>query len=394
MPNVSDVMSIDVKKLIGQLPQDTLGTFEPASGVMYLNVDDATFDAWRATPTDNGALADVFHHELHHFIQTIATGYQFSLTLSFYEAFRSEFGSYRQALKFGWLLLMSKIAFWRSAEERAYRLALATNKARIDAILNLPRDRDPEDRSLMGAFYPRLFKKLEELHAKQFRISESGLSAADVIEGAAVGYEILVRHGGAEAAAAGEFLERANLDHLEHVPAFAVVTAIRTKRPAELLLAAAALALRFENPNDVLDPIAQKIAESPLGAEESGARMLEKYALRDMHGGLYLGTAVDVRRRSRTSYRLYDQQLDALRDREWGVDEIGLLTTREPLSVLPPGELGFAVVTRGSPRGISGGEASARLTIAATLLRHHSLRSYVKEVGLEMRDLLLFGSGR
>jgi hypothetical protein len=386
---IDDVMSINVKQLIGQLPQDTLGVFEPSSGLMYLNVDDETFDAWCESASDDD-LSHVFHHELYHFIQTVTTGYQFSLTVSFYEAFRREFAPLRQVLPIGWHMLMAKAAFWRSREERAYRLASALNRERVKALVNVPRDRDPRDPSLMGAFYPKLFKKLEEHYARQARVSESGLSAGAVIEGSAVGYELLVRHGDAEAAAA-EFLARADSAHVEHVPVFAVIAAIRSVRPAELLLASSALALRFENPNDVLEPIARIIAKAPPGAEEGAARELEKGSLRELSGGRHLGTAADVRRSRRTGYILYDKQLDALREREWGVDEIGLLTSRHPLRILPPGKLGFAIVTRGSIRGVPRGEASARLVVAATLLRHHSLRSHAKEVGLEMRDLM-FGS--
>jgi hypothetical protein len=63
------------------LERDVEGIFEPVSGVLFLNVDDARFDEWRHSEDpirSDVRLAEVFFHEIYHCLQTYTTGYGYA----------------------------------------------------------------------------------------------------------------------------------------------------------------------------------------------------------------------------------------------------------------------------------------------------------------------------
>jgi len=81
-----------------------------------------------------------------------------------------------------------------------------------------------------------------------------------------------------------------------------------------------------------------------------------------------VGTAVDAAKRMRRPTKMYADQMDALRSRAWGIDELDLLSNPSAINSIPPGSLGFGLVTRsGKPRGFKDG--AGPLMIASIMLR-------------------------
>jgi hypothetical protein len=190
------------------------------------------------------------------------------------------------------------------------------------------------------------------------------------------------------------FAARADPASPEHLPVFAAVLEARSCLPVRLTLASAALALRYSAPQAALKTLLRIIADEPPGVEVAVARTLVSRGLPPINGaGDVLGTAWQVHRARRAKYKLYEMQLTALREGSWGVDELDILTLPEPLSRLPVGALGYAIVTRGGRRGFGNdvGLMGVRLMIASTMLRSTTLRSYALRVGREFRDVLMGG---
>jgi hypothetical protein len=84
--------------------------------------------------------------------------------------------------------------------------------------------------------------------------------------------------------------------------------------------------------------------------------------------GAILGTAVAVSANTRRPIRMYEQQMEALKSRSWGIDELDLLTDPNAISAIPPGLLGFVIVTQDGYFDVDG-EGIGNLVIAAIMLR-------------------------
>lgn len=93
------VFDIDTADIPLSVPDDILGLFEPVSAIMYLNIEDAEFEAWRGDMYDPlfDGLSSLFRHETYHAFQTWTTGYQYARTLRMWEAF----SEYRFSLRDG-----------------------------------------------------------------------------------------------------------------------------------------------------------------------------------------------------------------------------------------------------------------------------------------------------
>src|ERR1700735_4333145 len=84
-----DDLSIDTQNLRIKLAPSLSGIFEPVSGVMFLNVTDAEFEAMRKDPQD--PLVEVFTHEMYHCFQAYTCGYQFERVCLLRDVFLDEY---------------------------------------------------------------------------------------------------------------------------------------------------------------------------------------------------------------------------------------------------------------------------------------------------------------
>jgi hypothetical protein len=158
-------------------------------------------------------------------------------------------------------------------------------------------------------------------------------------------------------------------------------------------LLAAALALRYEHFPNAFLPLARAIASADPGNEEGTARDFEAAMPQPEGAGRVLGTAADVRASSKTGYLLYTDQVKALETLAWGIDELDLLSEPQAYGHIPPGKLGFAIVTRSGRRGFGDDHSMGpRLIVANMMLRARSLDRFALDVGREFRDLT-FGTG-
>ena len=148
-------------------------------------------------------------------------------------------------------------------------------------------------------------------------------------------------------------------------------------RALELLLPAAALALRITQPHDAYLPVLARLAESPRGeAVEYGRGLIE-----GLHtiaaGGHLLGSAIDLRRMD-DGYRLYDSILGSLESGEWGIDSYEFLA--EPAAMHAVGSFPLGMVTTDGYLGsLDAAEIAARMVLMGAVLRTQSRRRAERE---------------
>src|SRR6516165_7026736 len=118
-----------------------MGLFEPVSAIMYLNIEDAEFEAWQEDMYDPRfeGLSSLFRHETYHAFQTWTTGYQYARTLRMWVAFAKHRFSLRDGVNrrmlFGmaWDVACSWLLWpWTRADrERRLRERLVFRRAQL-----------------------------------------------------------------------------------------------------------------------------------------------------------------------------------------------------------------------------------------------------------------------
>jgi hypothetical protein len=150
------------------------------------------------------------------------------------------------------------------------------------------------------------------------------------------------------------------------------------ERGAQVILPAAALALRYEHPGNSFVEIVRRIAAANEGGEIAQAKKLAG-ALPSLEGaGSVLGTAVQASSHIRRQFRVYQSQMEAMRFNSWGIDELDLLVNPKAIEAISTGALGFGIVTQDSVRGLN---SRGLLVVTALMLRGGpSIPSVLREI--------------
>ena len=370
------------------LDREVTGLFEPAFGVLFINVDDARFDEWRASEDPirhDSELAEIFFHEIYHCLQTYATGYCYAYCQRLVDIYLRHVsrGKVRRLA-----LMREKLAaiyvdpfarmveFVRSpyswaAGTRSHRRHLAAQRRYVERLGQ--RGEQHAERSVAGALYPGLHEELRGVRSAAAVRGESGLSAIDVIEGSAFVYG---REWVRSVTDARPDLDDRSLD--PDGPYRRLVDAangILDEWASEPVLAAAAIALRYERPGDAFVPVLERISgdefhtyQAQVATVSDQTPALDPLGIRG--AGAYLGTAAQYHARIGSRNKTYTRQFERLGSGSWGIDELDLLTHKEAFErAVPADEMGFTtLVTRGGHTRGHDPRAGGSLVHAAYLL--------------------------
>jgi hypothetical protein len=394
-----DDLSIDTQDLRIKLAPSLSGIFEPVSGVMFLNVTDAEFEAMRKDPQD--PLVEVFTHEMYHCFQAYTCGYQFERVCLLRDVFAAEYSPrklFPVVVQYFSQYVSGKLnALVAACLPRIFgnylrmRHFMKTQLRERERLAQLAKENQP---SMVGARFPNLHRKLSELKRETMLPGHQGLSANDLIESAAAVYARLsVQSVDMDAK---QLLEDLNGMSETYTRALRLTMDICGDRATRILLPATALALRYQHPENAYIELATRIAHSDAGAELEAAKKLAANLPPIKEAGRVVGTAVDAAKRMRQPTKMYLDQMNALRSGTWGIDELDLLSNPSAINSIPPGSLGFGLVTRsGNPRGFKDGAGT--LVIAAAMLRGgpslHQLQGDVDQSILRFAADLLASSG-
>jgi hypothetical protein len=375
----------DLNVLTPRLPPEVRAQFVAGAGVLIVNATMEELNrAGHATTAATQALRSDINHETYHVLQTVCTGYAFiraqrikeitvrHLEGSMWRDLRTNFGLY--ALRFA----------MRAVPERMRRRLMLERIEAVAAIAidwntyGARRARAPaNDYSLAGADVPDLFRDLEAVEQALTTAGPSGLSAWHIIEGSAAVFQVAI-----EATAAGaDDLDAAITAALARFDAGygTTYTFARERcgsRAAQLILPAAALALRYERPGEAFPVLLDLLRPAAAGAEIEAARELTKRPPRLPTAGRYLGTALDVsapswRRLWRRWPSLYKPALAYLARADRPLDEIDALCDLARFADLPPELCSTALLLKDGFGMVGMGEIEARLRtrLAAIQLR-------------------------
>lgn len=360
-------LSVDVQDIKIKLPPSVSALFEPVSGVMVMNVPDEEFDAMRRDFSD--PLAELFLHEMYHCFQAYCTGYQFNRVCELRDVLFAELQP-RKAMPVLVNYLKSKMVLAFTA---CLPRGLKTTFRAWYYTHRLMRDRDELAQlmsngqpSMMGARYPNLHRRLTAAKQGMLAVGDDGLTANDLLEGAAVVYARLAYQ--MTAVTATQMLAELKGLNETYTRALQITVDACGERAIRVLLPSVSLALQYERPENAYVEIMKLILRSEDGEELAAAKRLAADLPHLNRAGRAIGTAVAAARRIRKPSKVYEVQMNALRSGSWGIDELDLLTDPKAVSSVPYGSLGFGVVTRaGIPRGFPDGRGS--LMIAAIMLR-------------------------
>jgi hypothetical protein len=358
---------------------EVVGVFEPVSAIVFLNVDDARFEAWRGTDPEQrprwaAQLTEAFLHEAYHCFQTYATGFMYD---QFSQLWRIYMGQYtlRRVLAIVAPRLLRDVAVqaaplldaWMTAEARLRLRQARVLRAELRSYERVHRrSRRHGQRSLAGAVMPTLFPSVERVQAPGYVRGPHGLSARDVVEGAAFSFG----KDAARAAAREEPLPDAQAGFDAEGPYVRLREVTEADCPGAspaLLRAASALALRYERPGEAYRPMLARLAGAAPGEEVAAARAAAANLPSLPAAGTLLGTAADIWRRLGTR-SLYEEPLRSISGDGWPIDELDLLIDVDAMESIPPGELGFGIVTLDGPRGFKDETMGVRMIIGASML--------------------------
>jgi hypothetical protein len=311
--------SIDLNTLVKRLPADTVGQFEPVSGVMVLNIDSASYSAsiqrWidRETTLADRELINTINHETFHFMQTTLCGYMFNRAKRLFTEFNSDDQTIVTELDKAEADAKDLLALMEAdAGDDPELLQRAHNAATISYYhnrINILNNYAPEaEHSLAAAMMPHFFSFRDELLHTENQTDEQGLSILGVIEGAAVVYTAhLMRD-------ERNIIERIEAD-IQHLPelygqAWRCAQAVVGENAVDLLLPAASIALCYERPNMAYHWVLQQLATLPLDTALERAAQLFEHDQSIPYAGAYLHTGWDLREMD-NSYRLYDTVFEA-----------------------------------------------------------------------------------
>lgn len=357
-----DCFLVSTDDLVVRHTPDVLGVFEPLSELIFVNITNEQLSAGLdPDPTDAASLqvCELVHHEIYHYYQTFCTGFLYRQFLRLTAAWRATVTSAdgrgiiapRIRSELG-RRVRAAGRFWMPRTDRAWFGLLDSLLAQERHVENMERlAAKRRERNLAGILFPGLHQAIETVRAPATTRGPSGLSAEEVYEGSAFIFGKL--------AAYGTDLEM-HLDQGAYTADGPYGRLLRFSRDRmgdratpSLVLLSAAVALRHEDPGETFGTVLAEIARALPESEPERARAVAgERAKRRLDG--YLGTAWDVHSRDRGfRVRVYEEQIRAVHTGAWGLDELNLLSEPNALDNIPPGDLGFAIVTRDGQAGNS-----------------------------------------
>jgi tetratricopeptide (TPR) repeat protein len=398
----------DLYRYLPRLEFNVRAQFEPVSGLIFLNVDFATFckagaNCVLGTATEGEKeLTSAINHEWYHYFQTIANGYQYQYASEMWrtiielkqEARRpihsaddSDDDSSEDALRMprspDFAKEMQEIDPHFAERMRGIRgLVKETDQAK-----DWERDPPGSDFSVLSAREPALAQAFDKLWAGTTLPNAEGLSVMHLIEGSAIVYE--------HAANPSRDGLEDRLAEVWHVHgdmyrrAYEMTQRACGPRALDIILPAAALALRYTNPANAFPFFLEWLNSSLLGSEIAEARRIAERPPGIDSAGPYLGTACDVREKQRDRpdrYQIYDDVLDDLAKRGSGVDEIDLMADPSALLKLPsfPAEMVAKDVPMRGKVGVD--ELARRLQLGNLVLRTSKLPRYRRDLDQRLSE--------
>jgi hypothetical protein len=236
---------------------------------------------------------------------------------------------------------------------------------------------------MVGAQFAGLYTALSKLKQQTTLPGKDGLSANDLLECSAEVYGKFSTK--TTTLKTKQLLEELGPLGDTYVRALRVTADLCGERAIRIILPGAALALRYEHPENAYVELVRRIAESLEDGELAAAKKLAGDLPHIEQAGKILGTAVKVRANMRRPTKIYDRQMEALKSASWGIDELDLLTDANAIGAIPPGSLGFGIRTRDSARGFT--DNRGMLVIAAIMLRGGpSIHHMQSELDDSMKD--------
>jgi tetratricopeptide (TPR) repeat protein len=388
----------DLSHFVPQLPYDTLAQFEATSGLMFLNMDSKTFmqscmNYAHNTPTpEEIELFSTINHETYHYLQTVATGYQYSYASEVWRLIVDEANTQerQQTSKRRSDKIHEQEKAFADALKKPLELKRILGFQKL--VNNAQQAREWEnaahsDLSLLTANFPKLARRLDQVWDKIKAPNADGLSALDLIEGSAIIFEHLLTHGseGLEDRLAkawdttGETYRRS----------FDIAQSVCGPRALDIVLPATALSLRYKNPPEAYLVFLKSLSASTFGHEISEARAIASKPPRIPGAGKYLGTALDVRKsqpQSEERYAIYDDVLNNWETHAWDFDEIELLSDPGPVQRM--GQFTVVMVVNEGPFGmnLSTEVLVRRLMCSSIVLRTAKLPRYRRVVEKHLID--------
>jgi tetratricopeptide (TPR) repeat protein len=377
----------NISQFIPRLPFDTLALFEASSGLMFLNLDSATFmqsarNFADKTPTpDDGILFSTINHETYHYLQTLATGYQYSYASDVWRMIvdAANVQEHFKPIK----RLTEKIKKGLGLKRLMGFQELAT----LVQQAHTWESGAGKDLSLMAAQFPELAGLFDRKWEKIRAPNADGLSALDLIEGGAIVFQHLLSHG--RETLADRLAEAWDTTGETYRRAFDMAQSLCGPRALDMVLPASALALRYEFPEEAYAFFLERLQASASGAEIEAARAIAANPPLIQAAGKYLGTARDVRKsRSGDVVRsaVYDNALDNWEKGAWDFDEVELLCHPGPVQKMDMFAMNL-VVKEGPIRSKLGmDELLRRLVCSSLVLRTAKLPRYRREAEQRVVD--------
>lgn len=387
----------DFSQLIPRLSADTPAKFEELSGLMFVNITlEKMYAAGRLSDAgaasgdtetiisndeDKSKIFAAINHETYHYLQVIATGYQFRYASDVWRTLLRGL----VVTQLPWHI-REQVA--RTRDRWSSRIFPPWYRERWTGLMALYRAQNrlfrarasakPSDYSILRPLMPNLYARLDALEARRRARNAQGLSALDLIEASAVVYQFALTFAGEDWR--GRLEAEWPIFDDTYRRAFEFARAVCGRRAYDVILPAVALALRYARPADAYLPFVTQLAAAPPGEEAAAARALADKPRTMPGAGRYLGTAWDVRRRQWSFPRLlfpvlrsYDKVLIPLRDRALGVDWFDLLV--DPNAAGKLSKIGFGFVFKDRPISADDNETEliARLQMASIRLHSASL---------------------
>jgi tetratricopeptide (TPR) repeat protein len=393
----------DLARYLPRLEFNIRAQFEPVSGLMFLNVDFATFCRagvnsllGKATESD-AELTSAINHEWYHYFQSISNGYQYAYTSEMWRAI-VQWQQDRPRKPSGNPDDLEVIESPEVAEEKgniqdpnfAKRMrGIQALAQKADRASQWEKNPTAGDLSVLAAEGPELAQAFDKLWAELTLRNADGLSAMDLIEGSAIVFEHTATQGrdGLEERLANVWQVHGD----EYRKAYELAKAYCGPRVPEILQPTAALALRYANPAAAFPFFLERLNSSRPGSEIADARRLAEHPPGIESAGPYLGTARDVRESQRDlqdRFSIYDDVLDDLAKRGSDVDEIDLMadpSTLGKLSSFPVQMVANDVPLRGK---LDVNELTWRLQLGNLVLRTRKLPRYRRDADQRLSDRL------
>jgi hypothetical protein len=372
-----------IEPLARRLAPEQVGLFEPLSGLMVLNVEEASYAAMSRRFADGAVLEQdeqflaAINHEAYHFAQAAASGFMFDRQRTAMQVLRATEPPPDPSPDPAFEEMIA-----RCREEAGDDPEL---NARIDRMVWVIHERDrlamlearaaPGDHSIEGALFPHLYVHFKERAERESQRNRHGLSIMGLLEGSAVIHTRLLMKKGEEAA-------RSISTDIESLPPvygelLAFTAPMAGDRHLEVALPATAIALCYARPHDAYCELVPMLLSAPAGEALARGRELFETAPAIPVAGPWLGDAV-AQYEADPSYPIYDRVLDALRSRRWGFGSYEMMA--DPLAMHAIDSFPLGLVTRSaSHSSFDFPEGAGRLILAGAALRSRSRRRDQRE---------------